>query len=614
MTSSKDIAEILFEDKKLDKDQLSAIRIESVNTGKSVETVLMERNVVNNEDVLKAKSKMYGFEYFDPSLNTIPNEVLDLVSEVLAKKTLIIPFENKNGVLSLAMADPLDLPTIELVERKTSLLVKPYMASPESIQKAVAGQYGRSIGRDVSEALGEKDDDEATKLEENLKDVNEAEKIVQDSSVARVVSIILEYAVKIGASDVHIEPGETATRARYRIDGILQEKLSKIPKESHDSIVARIKILSNLKIDEKRKPQDGRFKIEIAGQKVDLRISVIPTVNGEKVVIRLLKDQGNIVKLKDLGLRGAALRNFDSSLLKSNGIILVTGPTGSGKTLTLATALRKLNSVRINIMTLEDPVEIRVPGVNQIQINPDAGLTFATGLRSFLRQDPNVIMVGEIRDSETANLAVQAALTGHLVLATLHTNSAAGSIPRLLDMDVENFLLSSTISTILAQRLVRKLCPYCKVGYDAPESTVLDIKKVLGRFYSTELLKINGSVPISKESNALAKEKEIQEFDEKLNELDVERAEVKSTDSKVTLFRGEGCERCNKSGYMGRVGIYEVLNVTDKISSMIAGEITTQMIEKQAIDDGMMTLMQDGYIKTLEGVTSLEEVLRVANE
>ncbi|NCT55358.1 Flp pilus assembly complex ATPase component [bacterium] len=613
MTTSKDIAEILFDQNKLDKDQLNAIRIESVNTGKSVENILQERNLVTSDDLIKAKSFLNGFEYFDPSLSTIPNEILDLVSESIAKKSLLIPFDNKNGVLSLAMVDPLDLPTIELIERRSSLRVKPFMASSDSVQKAIASQYGKSIGKDVSEALGA-EDDSATKLEENLKDVGDADKIVQDSSVARVVSIILEYAVKVGASDVHIEPGETSTRVRYRVDGILQEKLSKIPRESHDSLVARIKILANLKIDEKRKPQDGRFKIEMAGEKVDLRISIIPTVNGEKVVIRLLKDQGNVVKLKDLGLRGAALRNFDSSLLKPNGIILVTGPTGSGKTLTLATALRKLNSVRVNIMTLEDPVEIRVPGINQIQINPDAGLTFASGLRSFLRQDPNVIMVGEIRDSETANLAVQAALTGHLVLATLHTNSAAGSIPRLLDMKVENFLLSSTINTVLAQRLVRNLCPYCKVRYDAPEGTVKDIQEVLGKFYSTELIKINASVPLPQEKTSTAQEQESKAFDEKISELNLENADTKSTENKINLYRGEGCDRCNKVGYLGRVGIYEVLNVTDKISSMIAGDITTQDLEKEAIAGGMMTLKQDGFIKALEGITSLEEVLRVASE
>ena len=612
---SKGIADVLFEQKKINEDQLSTIKIESANTGKSVESIIKERDLVSSLDLTKARAESFGIDFIDPSVDTIPNEILDLIAEDVAKRNLLIPFQSQGGVLSLAMSDPLDIPAIELLERKTGLRIKPYMALPEKIQKAINDQYGRSIGRDVSEALGEEGDG-ATKLEENLKNVQEAEKIVQDSSVARVVSIILEYAAKVGASDIHIEPQENKTRVRYRIDGILQEKLSKLPKESHDSIIARIKILANLKIDERRKPQDGRFKIEIGGEKIDLRISVTPTVNGEKAVIRLLHDTGDVLKLKDLGLRGTALKNYERGLLRPHGIILVTGPTGSGKTVTLATSLRKINSIRVNTMTLEDPVEIRIPGVNQVQVNPEAGLTFANGLRSFLRQDPNIIMVGEIRDAETAGLAVQASLTGHLVLATLHTNSAAGAISRLLDMKVQNFLLASTVNTVIAQRLVRKICRYCKERYEAPEATAKDIKQILNDLLSKQLLEINKSAPLlSDKSLGRDEGKKIEEFEEEVSEmaLDIPTGKA-SPNGPIYLYRGKGCEKCGDTGYVGRLGIFEVLDVTDKISTLIAGDVTMQTLQEEGIKNGMVTLLQDGYLKALEGITSLEEVLRVANE
>jgi type IV pilus assembly protein PilB len=614
MNTVKNLEDILFEEKKLNSDQLSAIKIESANTGESIENIIRARGLVDDLDLAKAKAKTLGSDYIDLSQVTIPAEVLDNVSQDIAKKYLVVPFDLKGGVVHLAMADPLDLPTLELIERKTGLKVKPYLALPGDIQSAIVNQYGKSIGKDISEVLSDIEEP-TTKLEENLKDVQEVEGIVQDSSVARVVSIILEYAVKVGASDIHIEPGEKLTRVRYRIDGVMQEKLSKIPKTSHDSIVARIKILANLKIDEKRKPQDGRFPIEIAGTRVDLRISTLPTVHGEKVVIRLLKDQSKILKLPDLGLRGKALKNFDSALIKPNGIILVTGPTGSGKTLTLATALHKINSARINIMTLEDPVEIRIPGVNQVQVNSAAGLTFASGLRSFLRQDPDVIMVGEIRDSETAALAVQAALTGHLVLATLHTNSAAGAIPRLLDMKVESFLLSSTINSILAQRLVRKICPYCKEKFEAPASAVSDIKNSLGEYFTDQIIELNKSVPVPDESSSSKKTKEqAANFEEKVNQVDVKKQAKKSSADSFYLYRGRGCDKCGSSGYAGRVGIYEVLSANDKIADLITKSATTDEIHSASVEAGMMTLIQDGYLKALEGITSLEEVLRVANE
>jgi len=387
---------------------------------------------------------------------------------------------------------------------------------------------------------------------------------------------LLEYAVKSKASDIHIEPQEDRTRVRYRIDGILQEKLT-LPKGVHDSVIARIKILSNLKIDERRLPQDGRFKVEVGETKTDLRVSTLPTVNGEKVVIRLLKEQAKVLTFKDLGLWGTSLKRMEEALLKPHGIVLVTGPTGSGKTVTLATALAKLNTVRVNIVTLEDPVEIRVAGVNQVQINPAAGLTFASGLRSFLRQDPNVIMVGEIRDAETAELAIHAALTGHLVLSTLHTNSAAGALPRLLDMGAEPFLLASTVNLVLAQRLCRRICEKCKEEFEVPAEMVTDVRSTLGGMFD-------------------------------------EFAKGRLVNDKLMLWHGKGCELCGNLGYVSRIGIFEVMTISEKISRMVLERKPSSEIDGVGREEGMITLKQDGFIKALQGLTTLEEVLRVARE
>jgi type II secretory ATPase GspE/PulE/Tfp pilus assembly ATPase PilB-like protein len=343
-----------------------------------------------------------------------------------------------------------------------------------------------------------------------------------------------------------------------------------------------------LKIDEKRVPQDGRFKIQVGETFTDLRISTLPTVDGEKVVIRLLKDEANVYTFKDLGLNGLSLKRFEEGLLKSNGIVVITGPTGSGKTVTLATALSKLNTSKVNIVTLEDPVEIKVKGVNQVQVNVQAGLTFASGLRAFLRQDPNIIMVGEIRDGETAELAIHAALTGHLVLSTLHTNSSAGAIPRLIDMGVENFLLASTLNAVLAQRLVRKICENCKTSYAPPEELMVDIRNSLSDVKDSQLL-------LSRDRSTLDAIRNVGQVE-------------------VKLYRGTGCNKCGETGYKGRCGIYEVLHVSENIKRLILNKAPESEINRLAMGEGMLTLLQDGYIKVLEGVTTVEEVLRVATE
>jgi type IV pilus assembly protein PilB len=578
----KGIEDVLHDDGLITDDQLSAIKFENVNTGKRVEDIIKERGYVSNDDYVKAFGKVYGVEYIEFGDRQIPPEFFEMVPANTAKKYKVVPFELQGDSLCVAMADPLDLQTIEFMERKTGRTIVPYISTVKEIERVINEQRGRAIGEEIDAAL-EEISQTTLKIEEGGDISDEA--TLRDAPIARVVGMILETAVKTGASDIHIEPAERESRLRYRIDGVLEEKRT-FPKEMHQSIVARIKILGQMKIDEKRIPLDGRFKVQVGDTQTDLRVSTLPTVYGEKVVIRLLKEEGNVLTFKDLGLRGLSLKRLEEALLKPTGMILVTGPTGSGKTVTLASGLAKLNTIRVNIITLEDPVEIRIPGVNQVQVNPQAGLTFATGLRSFLRQDPNIIMVGEIRDAETAELAVHAALTGHLVLSTLHTNSAAGAIPRLLDMEIENFLLASTLNLVLAQRLVRKICPNCKEDYEPPPEVAETIYKALENLESSHIIQ--------------SKDKEIY-------------ASVKKVKSgKIKLSRGKGCDKCGKTGYKGRTGIFEVLEMTDEIGNLALENRPENEIAEASIKNGMLTLLQDGYLKVVEGITTIEEVMRVA--
>lgn len=580
--TKKGIEDVLYEKKLISSDQLSAIKFENVNTGKPTATIIRERGLVSNDDFVRAFGQVFGIEYVSLTDKQIDPELFDLVPITLAKKNKIVPFVKDAKTISLAMADPLDLVTIEFIERRSGLRVIPFIAATKEIDRVLEEHSGKEIGAEISAAL-EEINETTLKLEGSQGDLD-SEATLRDAPVARVVGMILETAVRTGASDVHLEPGEDRTRLRYRIDGVLEEK-RRIPKEMHDSIVARVKILSQMKIDEKRVPQDGRFKVQVGDTETDLRVSTLPTIYGEKVVIRLLKEQGQVLGFSDLGLRGLSLSRLEEALLKPTGMILVTGPTGSGKTVTLASALAKLNTIRVNIMTVEDPVEIRIPGVNQVQINPQAGLNFATGLRSFLRQDPNIIMVGEIRDGETAELAVHAALTGHLVLSTLHTNSAAGAIPRMLDMGVENFLLSSTLNAVLAQRLVRKVCEHCAVDYEAPDEVIDDIHSTLISLKDSEVIK---------------KDKFVAQTMEKVLKKNFK------------LRHGKGCQKCGNTGYHGRLGIFEVMEMSEKISAMTLESRSSDEMHNLAISEGMLTLIQDGYLKAVEGQTTIEEVLRVA--
>ncbi len=570
--AQKGVEDVLKDQGKLTADQYSLVKLEAINTGRAVEDILIEHKYSTPDDVMQARSQLLGIPFIDLTGKQINSEVLGMIPEAVARRYVLVPFlfDKPKNSLSVAMVDPLDLQVIEFLERKSGAKIDPYIASSQDISSAIESQYAQSLTTEVSEALKDTASTGTVEAIETIKDLSKVEDIIREAPVAKIVSTILEYALKSRASDVHIEPQDDKTRVRYRIDGILQERLV-LPKKVHDSIISRIKILSDLKIDERRLPQDGRFTFKLGAQEVDLRVSTLPTTHGEKVVMRLLRKSGGVPTLLDLGLRGNALKITETEITRPHGIVLISGPTGSGKTTTLYSILSKINTPKVNIVTLEDPVEYAMPGINQVQINPQAGLTFASGLRSFLRQDPNIIMVGEIRDKETTELAIQAALTGHLVFSTIHTNNAAGSLPRLMDLGAETFLMASSMNAVMAQRVVRTLCKHCKEEYDAPPPVVKQIKDQLGKLYT------EGS-------------------------------------DKIKLFKGKGCEQCGDSGYEGRVGIYEVLQVSEKIGRLILERASASDIEKAAIEGGMVTMVQDGFLKSIEGITTIEEVLRVAEE
>jgi type IV pilus assembly protein PilB len=573
------LVDVLLDQGKITPEQADDIALEQVRTNKDPNRIIEEKKFVSETDLAKAKSIFYHVPFVDLGGVGASPEALSQVPDGTAKMYHIFPFalDRENGELSLAMADPLNLAAIEFVERKSNIKVKPFIAPQSEIEKAITERYAQSLSSEVSAALKESSiTNQGNVLVAGQTDelIGSGE-IVRDAPIAKIVETVLIFALKSGASDIHFEPMEDKTRVRYRIDGLLQEKLV-LPKSVHEAVISRVKILSNLKIDEKRQPQDGRFTFRMGEQEVDLRVSTLPTVHGEKVVMRLLKKSEKVPTLTDLGMRGDALQRVQEAIQIPHGIILVTGPTGSGKTTTLYSILDKINMPEVNIITLEDPVEYQIEGVNQVQVNPQAGLTFASGLRSFLRQDPNIIMVGEIRDEETANLAIQASLTGHLVFSTIHTNSAAGALPRLLDMNVEPFLLASSLTLAMGQRVPRKVNPEMVEDYQPDETVLKDIEQVLGPA-----------------------------FERFLKERNISRDQVKLKKRKPDL-------PVSQSEYKGRTGIFEVLPVTEGISKMLLEKKSAAEIEKKAMEEGMLLMKQDGYLKALEGITTLEEVLRVA--
>lgn len=561
------LADVLFNLGALDKTRAEQIKLAEIQSGTPQEEIIKSAQMVPEEKLIQAKAQLYNIPFVNlDSTPVAPAALAALPSEVAERfKVFPVNVDMREKNMTLAMSDPLDLSAIEFIEQKTGLHIKPQAAVPKQIEDFLQTRYATTLTQEVTAAMKD--------VTPQKSEVGSFERVkggfIREEKIAQIVSQILDFAIKSRASDVHIEPEERSTRVRYRIDGILQEKLT-IPRELHDSLISRIKILSGMKIDEKRIPQDGRFNFKGSSAEVDLRISSLPTTWGEKIVMRLLKKSGGVPDLPELGLRGRGLKNLQDSILRPHGIILICGPTGSGKTTTLYSVISKLNTSKVNIVTLEDPIEYKIPGVNQVQVNPTAGLTFASGLRSFLRQDPNIILVGEIRDRETADLAIQASLTGHLVFSTLHTNNASGALPRLLDMGAEPYLLASSMTCIVAQRVVRRIHDDCREAYTPDPKLVQDVQQELGQLWKPQ--------------------------------------------GGVSFYKGKGDPDCDNSGYYGRVGIFEVLPVTEKIGKLILERASAAEIDAKGKEEGMISLKQDGYLKVVEGITTVEEILRVAQE
>jgi len=548
---------------------------------KELGPALLEAGLIDEAGLQKVYAYVLGIPFVDLSKENIPLEILQIVPEPIARKYNVVAFERQERNLKVAMLDPDDIQTIDFIKKKSGYKIIPCLTSGESIRAALK-HYERSLQAEFGDFLtvtAEKNDES--------EDSGNLEKMASDLPVVRIVDTLLKHAILQSASDIHIEPAETEVLVRYRIDGVLHDAMT-LPHDAATGIVARIKVLSNLKLDEHRQPQDGRFKIEKDGYRISFRVSILPVFDGEKIVMRLLDESAKGLTLEKMGLSGQALETVHREIRKPNGIILVTGPTGSGKTTTLYTVMDILNTPEVNVSTVEDPVEYRMPRVNQTQINPKVGMTFAAALRSLLRQDPDILMVGEIRDQETLEIALHAAMTGHLVLSTLHTNSAAATLPRMLDMGAEPFLIASTTNVIIAQRLVRKLCPECRKSYQ------LD----------------------AKEAEVFGKSADLDEILVALNHADVsgKKENEKTSLCDFTFYRPGGCEQCGGEGYRGRIGIYEVLDMDTDMQKLVSQSATSEEIEMKAKENGMLSMISDGFGKAVAGITTLEEVLRVTKE
>ena len=540
--------------------------------------VLTEQGIVDDELLTHAIAQVSGVPYVNLSNSIIDQNVLALLPEDIAERFMAVPLAEVQNRLAVAMIDANNVQAVDYLANRIQRPIKVFMASEVGVRH-VLDQYRTDLSS-VDEAAVVSQQEASADGEGDIKT------IVQDSPISRALSTILEYAVKSRASDVHIEPLEKALKIRCRIDGVLRE-IMQLPKSIEPALVSRIKILSNLKIDEHRIPQDGQFTVKVAAKEVDLRIAVSPVVWGEQVVIRLLDKSGNSFDLEEMGYAGRSLRTIKKGVRRPNGMVLTSGPTGSGKSTSLYALIKEIKDDTVNIVTLEDPVEYKMDGVNQIQVNAEVGLTFANGLRSILRQDPDVVMVGEIRDSETAALGVQAALTGHLVFSTLHTNSAAGVLPRLLDMGVEPFLIASTVNTIIGQRLVRRVA----AKRDTYQSSPIETQNILAT--------VGHLLPKTKA--------DVARVSEDLGYKDLPLA----GQSAYTLVKGKDTLQTPR-GYSGRAGLYEVMDVTTEIQDLIVARSTSAEIQRKAVEQGMITLRQDGYLKALQGITTIEEVNRVA--
>lgn len=590
------VESLLKKSGQLNADQLKKLREQATSEKKTLQDLVIQTNKISEAELTKLYAKEIDVPMAEFAASNLARDVLTLIPEQVARQYGAVAFDvGEDGVIFVAMEDPDDIQAINFLQKQLGKPIRVHIGPSGLIQAALDRYSGNTTGAELAKviAVEEKEDEEA-----------EEQDVTEDSPIAQTVNLIIDYGIKNRASDVHIEPRENVVIVRYRVDGVLREA-NKLPRKVLSALVSRIKILANLKIDEHRAPQDGRFKISINNHVYALRVSTLPIVDGEKVVMRILDESSKAATLEELGYWGASLERVKQAIIQPHGMILVTGPTGSGKSTSLFSVLSELNNSSVNISTVEDPVEYRIVGVNQTQVNPVAGMTFANGLRALLRQDPNIIMVGEIRDGETADLAVQAALTGHLVFSTLHTNDAATCLPRLLDMGVEPFLIASTVRVVIGQRLVRRLCPNCREQY-APDKNIaarlkssfnLDNAAAFSRLHELEKQALAAGIG-AKDSGKSS------------------TAEL-STDGKTILklwkSHADGCDECNHTGYSGRLGVYEVLGNNLAIQKLIMSSSTSEALETQAITDGMVTMQLDGLIKALRGLTTLEEILRVTS-
>lgn len=575
----------------LTQEQLDILTKESEKTHAPLQTLAVSKELLTSEALTKLFSDYTQIPYTELDPKKIPEPALKKIPERIARQYNAIIFQiDDDGLLHLAMEDPDDVEAISFLQKQIGTNTKIYITPHDSILNALDAYRG-DVDKELGEVISIQTDD---KKNEAVRE----EDVAEDSPIAKTVNLLLEYAIRSGASDIHIEPREEFIQVRYRVDGVLKE-VNRLPKSIANALVSRIKILSNLKIDERRVPQDGRFKIRLGGRQFAFRVSTLPISDGEKVVMRVLNESNEALPLEKLGYWGMALDTINTALEEPNGMILVTGPTGSGKSTSLFSVLSRMNTPDVNISTIEDPIEYKIPGVNQTQTNVKAGMTFASGLRALLRQDPNIIMVGEIRDGETANLGVQAALTGHLVFSTLHTNNAATCLPRLLDMGIEPFLIASTVKAVVGQRLVRKLRHQSRTQYEPTE----DEKK-----YVTGLFHLREGVTFA----------HIHELEKAAAAMGIGGDAPLATDEHGIKFlwraNNDDNDEGAHNGYKGRVGIYEVLGISLPVQKLITGNSTSNDIQDAAIGEGMITMQTDGLVKALRGETTVEEVLRVTKE
>lgn len=566
LVTKEQLKKILLDAEIIDDAQIARAEKIAKTTGQDLDEVLIEKDFIADEHLGRLIAEELEMNFVNLRDEKIDKKILSIIPEIVAEKQRVIAFRQEGGNLMLAMAEPNDLGIIKMIEKKTGLKVAPYLATKFDLELGMKYYH-----EDIEKAFNQIIEENLKKLQKTGKKAVSAEKAALELPIIKIVDTIIEYGYENHASDIHIEPYEDREVIRFRIDGVLHDVLD-LPKNIHDLVVTRLKIMSKLRTDEHRAAQDGRIEVRLKAEKLDIRVSVVPITEGEKVVMRLLAERTRRYSLEDLGFSPADYKKVKSAANKPYGMILATGPTGSGKTTTLYSILKGLNKREVNIATIEDPVEYDMEGVNQIQVNTRTNLTFAKGLRSIIRQDPDIVMVGEIRDVETAGIAVNAAMTGHLVLSTLHTNDAPTTLPRLLDMEVEPFLVASTVNIAIGQRLVRLICKRCIESYTLKGEKLATIKR----------------------------------------ELDFEKLLKKKSITQLRLYRGKGCKYCNDSGYSGRIGIFEIMEITEKIKAMIMERKNSDEIKVQAISEGMTTMIGDGLRKALTGVTTVEEILRVS--